>query len=66
MSDTTLTDEPELSGPALGHRLGVKASTVRWWRRCGAPCVIYNEKMIRYRLSEIQRWLKSGRPKEGV
>ncbi len=30
------------------------------------PCVIYNEKMIRYRLSEIQRWLKSGRPKEGV
>jgi len=57
--------EPELSGPQVAKQLGVEASTVRWWRRNGAPSVTYNNKMIRYRLTEIQAWLRSGKPKEG-
>jgi phage terminase Nu1 subunit (DNA packaging protein) len=64
MSSSVSLPERELSGPQLAKLLDVKASTVRWWRRNGAPCVIYNEKMIRYRLSEIQAWLRSGKPKE--
>ena len=56
--------EPELSGPTLAKLMDVKASTVRWWRRNGAPCVVYNGKLIRYRLSEVQAWLRSGKPKE--
>jgi hypothetical protein len=55
--------EPELSGPALARALDVQASTVRWWKRNGAPCIIYNAKLIRYRLSEIQTWLREGKPK---
>jgi hypothetical protein len=60
-SRSKLLPEPELSGPQLARQLDVEASTVRWWRRNGAPCIVYNPKMIRYRLSEVQAWLRSGK-----
>jgi hypothetical protein len=53
--------EPELSGPRLARQLDVESSTVRWWRRHGAPCIIYNQKLVRYRLSEVQAWLRNGK-----
>ena len=57
-TDFFRTPEPELSGPALAQYFDVQPSTVRWWRRQGAPAIIYNPKLIRYRISEIQAWLR--------
>jgi hypothetical protein len=55
--------EDEHSGPYIARRLGVDAATVRKWRREGCPAEVYNAKMIRYRLSEVQAWLRYQRRK---
>jgi hypothetical protein len=51
--------EPQLSGIQIGKLYGVTDATVRRWRRDGLPCVWYNSKLCRYRVSEVDAWLRA-------
>ena len=53
-----MIEEDELSGPELARRLGVQKTTVNKWRYEGCPCVAYNPKMLRYKLSDVRLWLR--------
>jgi hypothetical protein len=51
--------EPQLSGTQIGKLHGVSEATVRRWRGQGMPCVWYNSKLVRYKLSEVTAWLQA-------
>jgi len=53
--------EPEnwLTGPQVAKHYGVVPETVRRWRREGMPSHPRGYRLILYRLSEVERWLKN-------
>jgi hypothetical protein len=51
--------ETPVSGREVAAFYSVDVHTVRRWRYDGCPCEIINPKMIRYRLSEVDAWLRS-------
>jgi hypothetical protein len=52
-------EEPLLSGIQIGDHYQVHEGSVRRWRSEGMPCHRYNSKMVRYKLSEVDAWLKA-------
>ena len=52
-------EEPLLSGAQIGDHYQVHEGSVRRWRSEGMPCHRYNSKMVRYKLSEVEAWLKA-------
>ena len=57
--------ECELTGLQIAAHFCVGAETVRRWRRAGMPAAGYNSRMFRYKLSEVEAWLKA-RSEESV
>ena len=49
--------EPLIGGPALAEHYDVHDGTIRRWKREGMPCHAFNSKMVRYKLSEVEKWL---------
>jgi hypothetical protein len=56
-----LNPEPLMSGPEIAQYYGVDPATIRRWRREGMPSHPRGLKLVRYRLSECEGWLKSQR-----
>ena len=54
-----LEPEPQCSGTQIGKLYGVVDATVQRWRREGMPCVWYNSKLCRYKVSEVDAWLRA-------
>jgi len=57
--------EPWLTGPQVAKYYGVVPETVRRWRREGLPAYPRGYRLVHYRLSEVECWLKS-RGEEGA
>ena len=51
--------EPELSVADIANHYKVGEATVLRWTRYGMPTTKYNSRLIRYRLSEVEAWLKA-------
>jgi hypothetical protein len=51
--------EPLVTGAQVADHLTVHEGSVRRWRREGMPCHWFNSKMVRYRLSEVENWLRA-------
>ena len=52
-------DEKLLSGPSVAKTWDVDPATIRRWRREGAPSHVLGKGLIRYRLSELEKWRAS-------
>jgi phage terminase Nu1 subunit (DNA packaging protein) len=52
-------EEEQVNGRQIADHFQVDVHTVRRWRYDGCPCVVYNPVMIRYRLSEVEQWLRN-------
>jgi hypothetical protein len=52
-------EENKLTGSELARHYVVDPATIRRWRRDGMPCHWYSAKMVRYKLSEVEAWLKA-------
>jgi predicted site-specific integrase-resolvase len=55
----TTKNEKAVSGKTVADHIGVDVHTVRRWRYSGMPAVVYNRKLIRYYLSEVEEWLRT-------
>jgi len=57
---------PNLDENAVARYFGVKAETVRGWRKrgCGPRPIKLNDRLIRYRLVDLVAWAES-RPTPG-
>ena len=53
--------EKLLSGPNVAKTWDLDPATVRRWRREGAPYHTLGNGLIRYRLSELEKW-RASRP----
>jgi hypothetical protein len=51
--------EPLISGPSLAERYEVDPATVRRWKREGMPCHAFNQKLVRYKITEVEVWLSN-------
>ena len=58
---TLNVEEKLLSGPSVAKTWDLDPATIRRWRREGAPYHILGTGLIRYRLSELERW-RASRP----
>ena len=56
-------DEKFLSGPSVAKTWDLDPATIRRWRREGAPSHILGNGLIRYKLSELEKWRASRRVK---
>jgi hypothetical protein len=52
-------EEKLLSGPNVAKTWDLDPATIRRWRREGAPSHILGKGLIRYRLSELEKWRAS-------
>jgi hypothetical protein len=55
------TDEQLISGGTAARILDVDPATIRRWKREGAPSYHKGHNLIRYKLSELEKW-RSERP----
>jgi hypothetical protein len=58
-------DEKLLSGPSVAKAWDLDPATIRRWRKEGAPCHILGNGLIRYRVSELEKW-RTSRPAHRV
>jgi hypothetical protein len=60
------TNEKLLSGKQIADHFGIDVHSIRRWRYQGCPAVIYNPKLIRYYLSEVEEWQRNRKVKIGL
>lgn len=53
--------EKLLSGPNVAKTWDLDPATIRRWRKEGAPSHILGNGLIRYKLSELEKW-RASRP----
>jgi len=51
--------EPEVSGAQVAEHFDVGDATIRRWKRAGMPAKQYNSRFIRYKISEVEKWLQA-------
>jgi len=51
--------EKLFSGPTVAKTWDLDPATIRRWRREGAPFHVLGKGLIRYRLSELEKWRAS-------
>ena len=44
----------------IGAILKVQATTVRLWPKKGCPALRAGKRMVRFKLSEVRKWLENG------
>jgi hypothetical protein len=49
--------EPEVGAYQVAEHFNVNEGTVRRWQHEGMPAKKYNARFIRYKLSEVEKWL---------
>jgi hypothetical protein len=58
-------NEQPVTGKVIADHFAVDVHSVRRWRYLGCPAVIYNPKLIRYYLSEVEDWVRNRKVKSG-
>jgi hypothetical protein len=43
----------------LAHHFNLNVATIYRWRFEGMPAKEYNQRLFRYKLSEVERWLQA-------
>src|SRR6516165_8965589 len=61
ISPKNLYTEPWMNGPDLARHYGVDPATIRRWRREGMPSHPRGYRLVLYKLSECEAWLKTRR-----
>jgi hypothetical protein len=51
--------EPEVSAYQVAEHFNVNEGTVRRWMHLGMPANKYNARFIRYKISEVEKWLQA-------
>lgn len=51
--------EPWVSSKVIAEHFGVSVKTVDRWRAKGAPHEPWGRKLMRYRVSDVESWLRS-------
>jgi len=51
--------EPEVTCAQIARHFNLNEATIRRWRIEGMPSKQYNARLYRYRLSEVEAWLKA-------
>jgi hypothetical protein len=59
-------NEAPMSGREIADHYRVDVHSVRRWRYLGCPAEVYNPKLIRYYLSEVDEWLRNRKIKSGL
>jgi len=59
-------NETPRSGREIAEHYRVDVHSVRRWRYLGCPAEVYNPKLIRYYLSEVDEWLRNRKIKSGL
>ena len=57
--DKVKSVEPEVSAYQVAEHFNVNEGTVRRWNRMGMPARAYNSRFIRYKISEVGKWLQA-------
>ena len=51
--------EPELGTSQIARHFNLNEATILRWVDDGMPVKKYNQRLFRYKLSEVEKWLKT-------
>jgi hypothetical protein len=63
-SKPPIASEPYRTGPEVARHFRVSEATVRSWRKHGCPAYPRGYRLILYRISEVDSWLKTREGRE--